>query len=255
MLLSRKHARDAATESPLLRGPQDLPDENWRLRDLVDAGNRAASSGELVELLNRLNQRQSTSGSYVTTNTLESRAQLSSQELFLSVVMEWQRSPEAVRLQTAAQIESPTDAVFRHDQSFRQAHDDASSASSVSSYSSSEDDQEGQEMQTRQALRQMKNSHDVSPSSVHIVPDALPPLNLNAHESSAKRIGVYTPRARQELLRKYMAKRARRLSQNKVRYGVRKTLANARPRVKGRFVKTEQPLTAALVQSMKPSSA
>lgn len=65
-----------------------------------------------------------------------------------------------------------------------------------------------------------------------------------------KNIGIYSPRSRQELLRKYMTKRAKRLSQNKVRYRVRKTLANARPRVKGRFVKTEQPLTAALAESM-----
>lgn len=65
-----------------------------------------------------------------------------------------------------------------------------------------------------------------------------------------KRIGIYSPRSRQELLRKYMAKREKRLSQHKVRYRVRKTLANARPRVKGRFVKTEQPLTAALAESM-----
>ncbi|RLN26228.1 hypothetical protein BBJ28_00027064, partial [Nothophytophthora sp. Chile5] len=52
-------------------------------------------------------------------------------------------------------------------------------------------------------------------------------------------------------LQKYMAKRAKRLSQHKVRYRVRKTLANARPRVKGRFVKTEQPLTAAAVEASK----
>jgi hypothetical protein len=75
----------------------------------------------------------------------------------------------------------------------------------------------------------------------------LTPLRLS-DASSTKRIGIYSPRARQELLRNYMLKRARRLSQHKVRYGVRKTLANARPRVKGRFVKTETPLTAALVQ-------
>lgn len=91
-------------------------------------------------------------------------------------------------------------------------------------------------------------------TSVHNVPRQLTPLSLNFIVSSSAnnetRIGIYSPRSRQELLRKYMVKRAKRLSQNKVRYRVRKTLANARPRVKGRFVKTEQPLTAALVESM-----
>lgn len=90
-------------------------------------------------------------------------------------------------------------------------------------------------------------------TSVHNVPRQLTPLSLDYIVSSSaneKKIGIYSPRSRQELLRKYMVKRAKRLSQNKVRYRVRKTLANARPRVKGRFVKTEQPLTAALVESM-----
>ncbi|CAH0513224.1 unnamed protein product [Peronospora belbahrii] len=64
-----------------------------------------------------------------------------------------------------------------------------------------------------------------------------------------KMIGAYTPAARCMLLQKYMAKRARRLSQHKLRYGVRKALATARPRVNGRFVKTVQPLMAAVAVS------
>lgn len=69
-----------------------------------------------------------------------------------------------------------------------------------------------------------------------------------------QRIGIYSPRSRQALLSRYMAKRAKRLSQKTVRYRVRKTLANARPRVKGRFVKTEHPLTAAVAASMGSSA-
>ncbi|DAZ99609.1 TPA: hypothetical protein N0F65_001437 [Lagenidium giganteum] len=130
----------------------------------------------------------------------------------------------------------------------------ASSASSEASTSESEgDDSNDVTPPTKRARRKLDNSpsaEEVSPTSVHNVPRDLSPLNLDYLSSPSKKIGVYTPRSRQELLRKYMEKRARRLSQNTVRYRVRKTLANARPRVKGRFVKTEQPLTAALVQSM-----
>ena len=70
-----------------------------------------------------------------------------------------------------------------------------------------------------------------------------------SHSTGAiKMIGSYTPRARKKLIEKYMEKRKRRLSRKTVRYRVRKTLANARPRVKGRFVKTDAPLTAASVE-------
>ncbi|CAH0480381.1 unnamed protein product [Peronospora belbahrii] len=69
------------------------------------------------------------------------------------------------------------------------------------------------------------------------------------YTAPVKMIGAYTPAARCMLLQKYMAKRARRLSQHKLRYGVRKALATARPRVNGRFVKTVQPLMAAVAVS------
>ncbi|GLD99701.1 hypothetical protein PINS_up017843 [Pythium insidiosum] len=164
-----------------------------------------------------------------------SRAQLSSQELFLSVVLEWQRSHEPVA-------------------AFRAMRDAAPYASSVASSSYASSDEDMEDASRRQSGWRLgdKSADEISPTSVHNVPGPgeLTPLRLDAITSRGKRIGVYSPRARQELLQKYMAKRARRLSQNKVRYGVRKTLANARPRVKGRFVKTEQPLTAALVHAM-----
>ncbi|POM66660.1 PhosphoLipase D-like protein [Phytophthora palmivora] len=143
-----------------------------------------------------------------------SRAHLSSQELFLSVVMEWQKA------------EPLTD-----------------TASDGYTTPSSDDS----EFEAASPPTKSKRVDDVSPTSVH----NMTPLRLDYVTEPVKMIGAYTPAARRVLLQKYMAKRARRLSQHKVRYGVRKTLANARPRVKGRFVKTMQPLTAAAVEAQQ----
>lgn len=241
MLLSRKRALSD------LRGPEELlavksssvsmdDDAQRLLRDLP------APRDALLDLLGRLHERDAASAAPDRSLKM-SRARLSSQELFLSVVLEWQRSSEDARLEYSTSRESPTAAIFRHDRAFTSVHDDAHSSSS-SSYASSDEEHDG--------IPLRKSLEEVSPTSVHNVPGVLTPLNLdavNSMSSPMKRIGMYTPRARQQLLEKYMAKRARRLSQNKVRYGVRKTLANARPRVKGRFVKTEVPLTAAIVES------
>ncbi|KAF0718789.1 Aste57867_1485 [Aphanomyces stellatus] len=58
------------------------------------------------------------------------------------------------------------------------------------------------------------------------------------HSPSTKRIGLYTPRSRRLMLDRYLLKRTKRLSRGKwFKYPVRKTLADTRPRVKGRFVK------------------
>ncbi|KAJ0404238.1 hypothetical protein P43SY_000638 [Pythium insidiosum] len=216
------------SESPLLRGPEERGDEKLLpLRDLV-----SAAGGGLLELLQRVQRREDHAPG--AEDLQMSRAQLSSQELFLSVVLEWQRSQEPA---------------------FRAVRDEMPYASSAaSSYASSDEDVDDSSRRQPGGRAGDKSPDDVSPTSVHNVPGELTPLRLDAISSfGGKRIGVYTPRARQELLQKYMAKRARRLSQNKVRYGVRKTLANARPRVKGRFVKTEQPLTAAIVHAMSTS--
>ncbi|KAE8999928.1 hypothetical protein PR003_g18949 [Phytophthora rubi] len=152
-----------------------------------------------------------------------SRARLSSQELFLSVVMEWQK---AEPLDAAAQTDTASDGYTTP---------------------SSEDS----DVEASPSLKRSKRADDVSPTSVHNLPRDPTPLRLDYILEPVKMIGAYTPAARRVLLQKYMAKRARRLSQHKVRYGVRKTLANARPRVKGRFVKTVQPLTAAAVEAQQ----
>ncbi|KDO21514.1 hypothetical protein SPRG_12478 [Saprolegnia parasitica CBS 223.65] len=51
----------------------------------------------------------------------------------------------------------------------------------------------------------------------------------------------YTPRSRRLLLERYHLKRTKRLTRHKwFKYPVRKTLADSRPRVKGRFVKNDE---------------
>ncbi|KAG7392197.1 hypothetical protein PHYBOEH_006451 [Phytophthora boehmeriae] len=203
MLLARKRSRDQNVTEPTLPVLRRPGDNRW----LLGNSSRSLETVKSEPMEERPLQPFA-------------RARLSSQELFLSVVMEWQRT-------------EPTSA---------EAHSDAVSDGYVTP--SSEDlDAEYQS--------QRKTVDEVSPTSVHNPPRELTPLRLDYITEPVKMIGVYSPAARRVLLQKYMAKRARRLSQHKVRYGVRKTLANARPRVKGRFVKTVQPLTAAAVEAQR----
>ncbi|KAL7538929.1 hypothetical protein ACHAWF_006250 [Thalassiosira exigua] len=59
------------------------------------------------------------------------------------------------------------------------------------------------------------------------------------------RIGIYTPAERAAIIRKFRAKRARRVWNKKIRYNCRKNLADRRMRVKGRFVKRSVEATEA----------
>jgi hypothetical protein len=52
-------------------------------------------------------------------------------------------------------------------------------------------------------------------------------------------IGIYSPAARRERLRRFMQKRKKRIWQKRVKYDVRKNFADSRLRFKGRFVKKE----------------
>lgn len=54
------------------------------------------------------------------------------------------------------------------------------------------------------------------------------------------RIGIYTPEERKAIIRRFHEKRQRRVWSKKIRYNCRKTLADKRKRVKGRFVKKEE---------------
>lgn len=159
------------------------------------------------------------------------RARLSSQELFLSVVMEWQKAKP---------------------RGLGAAMDTTSDGYTTPSSEDSDTETASPRLTSSMLLpKKSKRVDEVSPTSVHNPPRDMTPLRLDYITEPVKMIGAFTPAARRVLLQKYMAKRARRLSQHKVRYGVRKTLANARPRVKGRFVKTVQPLTAAAVEAQQ----
>ncbi|KAK1935144.1 hypothetical protein P3T76_010910 [Phytophthora citrophthora] len=203
MLLSRKRSREVETPPPMLpvlRRPNS-DDRCWLLGDVVDK----------MHQLPRIEAPRPLS-----------RARLSSQELFLSVVMEWQK----VEPQT---MDTVSDGYM----------------------TPSSEDSEFEGASPALLPKKQKRVDEESPTSVHNPPRDMTPLRLDYITEPIKMIGIYTPAARRVLLQKYMAKRARRLSQHKVRYGVRKTLANARPRVKGRFVKTVQPLTAAAVKAQQ----
>ena len=52
-------------------------------------------------------------------------------------------------------------------------------------------------------------------------------------------IGIYSPAARRDRLRRFMQKRKKRIWQKRVKYDVRKNFADSRLRFKGRFVKKE----------------
>ena len=64
------------------------------------------------------------------------------------------------------------------------------------------------------------------------------------------RIGIYTPFERAAIIARFNAKRQRRVWNKKIRYNCRKSLADRRLRVKGRFVKrSEQEQLAREIQA------
>mmetsp|Transcript_1905 Transcript_1905/g.4604 ORF Transcript_1905/g.4604 Transcript_1905/m.4604 type:complete len:510 (+) Transcript_1905:184-1713(+) len=73
------------------------------------------------------------------------------------------------------------------------------------------------------------------------------------------RIGIYTPSERAAIIQKFNEKRRRRVWNKKIRYNCRKSLADKRMRVKGRFVKraeqTEQTVAAAPAAAPSSSAA
>mmetsp|Transcript_18285 Transcript_18285/g.52048 ORF Transcript_18285/g.52048 Transcript_18285/m.52048 type:complete len:395 (-) Transcript_18285:140-1324(-) len=68
------------------------------------------------------------------------------------------------------------------------------------------------------------------------------------------RIGIYTPAERAAIINRFHGKRSRRMWKKKIRYNCRKSLADRRMRVKGRFVKRSTEQQAKLAVSSVPST-
>jgi len=70
------------------------------------------------------------------------------------------------------------------------------------------------------------------------------------------RIGIYTRKERDAIIKRFQDKRTRRVWKKKIRYGCRKNLADRRIRVKGRFVRScdqnDAAIKAAIVGYEKP---
>lgn len=65
------------------------------------------------------------------------------------------------------------------------------------------------------------------------------PDNFIAEEAADVKIGHYTKEERKMKLRRYRQKRTERNFSKKIKYACRKTLADSRPRVRGRFARTD----------------
>ncbi|GBG32969.1 Two-component response regulator-like APRR9 [Hondaea fermentalgiana] len=80
-------------------------------------------------------------------------------------------------------------------------------------------------------------------------PDILP-LEMHSIYYRQGRTGVYTAAERKAMIAKFLQKREKRVWHKKVRYSCRRNLAHKRIRVKGRFVKTEEPAVLAPEESV-----
>eukprot|EP00644_Phytophthora_capsici_P005290 jgi/Phyca11/96228/e_gw1.1.1758.1 len=60
----------------------------------------------------------------------------------------------------------------------------------------------------------------------------------------ARKIGIYSPADRRERLKRFHEKRKHRVYHKRIKYSCRKRLANSCPRIKGRFVRKSEYLSA-----------
>ncbi|KAI3915828.1 hypothetical protein MKX01_013284 [Papaver californicum] len=65
--------------------------------------------------------------------------------------------------------------------------------------------------------------------------------NINQISEGMKKVGRYSAEERKERIAKYRSKRNQRNFTKKIKYACRKTLADSRPRVRGRFMRNEEP--------------
>ncbi|XP_058111002.1 two-component response regulator-like APRR5 [Magnolia sinica] len=73
-----------------------------------------------------------------------------------------------------------------------------------------------------------------------------------SHESVTK-VGRYSPEERRERIERYRSKRNQRNFHKKIKYACRKTLADSRPRVRGRFARNEETGESSQSQWGQPS--
>ncbi|CAL9753409.1 unnamed protein product [Musa acuminata subsp. burmannicoides] len=71
-------------------------------------------------------------------------------------------------------------------------------------------------------------------------PMPLAATDISAMDDSSFKVGRLSVEERKEKIDRYMKKRAERNFSKKIKYACRKTLADSRPRVRGRFAKTDE---------------
>lgn len=97
-----------------------------------------------------------------------------------------------------------------------------------------------------------KRGSSIDSEMVQSAPEESSYQKLVVGEDGERRIGIYTVEERKELIRQFLKKRKMRVWGKKIKYRVRKTFADSRLRVKGRFISKENEslLREALLLSM-----
>ncbi|XP_026657038.2 two-component response regulator-like PRR1 [Phoenix dactylifera] len=71
-------------------------------------------------------------------------------------------------------------------------------------------------------------------------PTKLPASDISALEESTFKVGRLSMEERKEKIHRYLKKRNERNFSKKIKYACRKTLADSRPRIRGRFAKNDE---------------